>query len=222
MENSGRQTFCCGAGGGRMWMEETRGTRVNAARTLQVLETGASTVATACPFCMVMLRDGLDAAAPRARTRSAHRTSASCWPPRSPPAGARYPGPRAAGDLAPLQAQPRTPSMSARSTGCPSRTSGRPSCPRSRPRTATRRVARRARWPGDGTAGTRRPPPRRRRQGPGRAAGTGPRLPPRMSARRPRDRVNGRSPVVRSLRARHADVIPGRLAAHRRREAPRC
>ncbi len=59
MENSGRQTFCCGAGGGRMWMEENRGTRVNAARTLQVLETGASTVATACPFCMVMLRDGL-------------------------------------------------------------------------------------------------------------------------------------------------------------------
>jgi Fe-S oxidoreductase len=59
MGNSGRQTFCCGAGGGRMWMEETRGTRINAARTLQVLDTGASTVATACPFCMVMLRDGL-------------------------------------------------------------------------------------------------------------------------------------------------------------------
>jgi Fe-S oxidoreductase len=59
MEASGRQTFCCGAGGGRMWMEESRGTRINAARTLQVLDTGASTVATACPFCMVMLRDGL-------------------------------------------------------------------------------------------------------------------------------------------------------------------
>jgi Fe-S oxidoreductase len=43
-----------------MWMEETRGTRVNQARTLQVLETGAQTVATACPFCMVMLRDGLN------------------------------------------------------------------------------------------------------------------------------------------------------------------
>ena len=59
MDASGRQTFCCGAGGGRMWMEETRGTRVNAARTQQALATGAETLATACPFCMVMLRDGL-------------------------------------------------------------------------------------------------------------------------------------------------------------------
>jgi Fe-S oxidoreductase len=42
-----------------MWMEETRGTRINAERTRQALETGASTVATACPFCMVMIRDGL-------------------------------------------------------------------------------------------------------------------------------------------------------------------
>jgi len=64
MERSGRNTFCCGAGGGRMWMEETRGTRINAERTRQALETGASTVATSCPFCMVMMKDGLaDAAA---------------------------------------------------------------------------------------------------------------------------------------------------------------
>ena len=55
MEKSGKKTFCCGAGGGRMWMEETRGTRINAERTRQVLETGAATVATSCPFCMVML-----------------------------------------------------------------------------------------------------------------------------------------------------------------------
>ena len=54
-----RKTLCCGAGGGRMWMEETRGTRINVARTEQVLATGADTLATACPFCMVMLRDGL-------------------------------------------------------------------------------------------------------------------------------------------------------------------
>jgi Fe-S oxidoreductase len=64
MEKSGRNTFCCGAGGGRMWMEETRGTRINAERTRQALETGAETVATSCPFCMVMMRDGLADASP--------------------------------------------------------------------------------------------------------------------------------------------------------------
>jgi Fe-S oxidoreductase len=61
MEKSGKNTFCCGAGGGRMWMEETRGTRINAARTDQALATGAGTVATECPFCMTMLKDGLEA-----------------------------------------------------------------------------------------------------------------------------------------------------------------
>ena len=59
MERHGNQTFCCGAGGGRMWMEEQRGTRINAERTRQALETGAGTVAVGCPFCMVMLKDGL-------------------------------------------------------------------------------------------------------------------------------------------------------------------
>jgi Fe-S oxidoreductase len=59
MEKSGRNTFCCGAGGGRMWMEEQRGTRINAERTSQALSTGAATIATACPFCLVMMRDGV-------------------------------------------------------------------------------------------------------------------------------------------------------------------
>jgi len=61
MKQSGSKSFCCGAGGARMWMEESIGTRVNLARTDQALETGANKIAVACPFCNVMLSDGTTA-----------------------------------------------------------------------------------------------------------------------------------------------------------------
>jgi Fe-S oxidoreductase len=54
--------LCCGAGGAQMFMEEQHGTeRVNKKRTLQLLDTGATTLATGCPFCMTMITDGLKA-----------------------------------------------------------------------------------------------------------------------------------------------------------------
>ncbi len=67
-EDMGR---CCGAGGGRMWMEETLGTRVNHKRMDDALETGASTVASNCPFCVTMLNDAANdkEVADRVKTR---------------------------------------------------------------------------------------------------------------------------------------------------------
>jgi Fe-S oxidoreductase len=54
-----RKGMCCGAGGARMWMEEREGERINHRRTHQALETDATAIATACPYCLIMLRDGV-------------------------------------------------------------------------------------------------------------------------------------------------------------------
>lgn len=59
MPRHGERTFCCGAGGARMWMEEKRGRPINQERAREAVATGAEKLAVACPFCTVMLDDGV-------------------------------------------------------------------------------------------------------------------------------------------------------------------
>jgi hypothetical protein len=59
MERNSERSFCCGAGGARMWMEESIGERINSNRTAEAVGTGADQIAVGCPFCRVMLSDGL-------------------------------------------------------------------------------------------------------------------------------------------------------------------
>ena len=59
MPRNQERSFCCGGGGGRMWMEEKIGTRINLNRVDEAIETGAPEVAVACPFCRIMVGDGM-------------------------------------------------------------------------------------------------------------------------------------------------------------------
>jgi len=61
MERNRTETFCCGAGGGRMWLEETVGQRINQNRVNEAAKTlgGKGTIATSCPFCLTMIKDGI-------------------------------------------------------------------------------------------------------------------------------------------------------------------
>ena len=59
MEKNHKWSFCCGAGGGRMWMEERTGQKISENRIDQAMETGAQMIATACPFCLQMFDDAV-------------------------------------------------------------------------------------------------------------------------------------------------------------------
>ncbi|MBC7632834.1 heterodisulfide reductase-related iron-sulfur binding cluster, partial [Aeromicrobium sp.] len=59
MPRNTEKSFCCGAGGARMWMEESLGSRINVNRTEEAIATGADQIAVGCPFCRIMMSDGL-------------------------------------------------------------------------------------------------------------------------------------------------------------------
>ncbi|HEY6795735.1 MAG TPA: (Fe-S)-binding protein [Kineosporiaceae bacterium] len=69
MPRHGTRSFCCGAGGARMWMEENLGTRINNNRADEAVATGADKIGIGCPFCLVMLTDGLTNAQSEGRAR---------------------------------------------------------------------------------------------------------------------------------------------------------
>jgi Fe-S oxidoreductase len=69
MELNKENGFCCGGGGGHMWLEEREGQRINELRTEQALATGAQVVITACPFCLQMFDDGIKAKAAEEKLR---------------------------------------------------------------------------------------------------------------------------------------------------------
>jgi len=59
LKNNREHSFCCGAGGGLMWTEESLGKRINHLRTDEIIKSQAEIAATSCPFCLTMLKDGL-------------------------------------------------------------------------------------------------------------------------------------------------------------------
>jgi Fe-S oxidoreductase len=98
MARSGKRTFCCGAGGAHMWMEERAGL-INEKRAAEAAATGAETLAVACPFCTVMLDDGVRANGDELRvadvsTLLAESLSEPPDPPASGAASARFAPPR--------------------------------------------------------------------------------------------------------------------------------
>ncbi|TMB97308.1 MAG: (Fe-S)-binding protein [Chloroflexi bacterium] len=108
-----RGTFCCGAGGSHMWVEESRGERINNVRTAEAVETGADFIAVACPFCMQMFESGLGAV-PEAEQRGVQvfdlaelleQSVAYSRPAPSPNGGPPPPAPTPAPEVPPEQVE---------------------------------------------------------------------------------------------------------------------
>ncbi len=78
----GRETACCGAGGGRMWFDDPVAQRIGQGRVQEIAATGAATVAVSCPFCLIMLTDGLAAQKPDMQVRDIAEVlaEATLWP----------------------------------------------------------------------------------------------------------------------------------------------
>ena len=70
MDRAREESFCCGAGGGRLWMHESRGRRISTERTGQALTKKPEVIATSCPYCLIMFEDGLKDARVDATTRA--------------------------------------------------------------------------------------------------------------------------------------------------------
>jgi Fe-S oxidoreductase len=89
------RSFCCGAGGSRMWLEEHLGKRINVERTEEAISTGAGTMGVACPFCLIMLDDGAKAKGERIYVEDVAQVLARSLPSESPAEGeaARPTGP---------------------------------------------------------------------------------------------------------------------------------
>jgi Fe-S oxidoreductase len=80
------RSFCCGAGGSRMWLEEHLGKRINVERTEEAISTGANTMGVACPYCLIMLDDGAKAKGERIKVLDvAQLVSRSLEPEETPP-----------------------------------------------------------------------------------------------------------------------------------------
>jgi len=91
MPRHGRQTSCCGAGGGRMWFDDPQAERIGNTRVQEALATGAQTIAVSCPFCLIMVGDGAAARNPAVQVRDVAELLAEALTSESKPAAATVP-----------------------------------------------------------------------------------------------------------------------------------